>query len=32
MELNAREGYYIRTLDCVNKVIAGRTPKEFSKQ
>jgi hypothetical protein len=32
MELNAREGYYIRTLDCVNKVISGRTPKEFSKQ
>jgi len=26
---NAREGHYIRTLDCVNKVIAGRTDKEY---
>jgi gas vesicle protein len=29
MELNAREGYYIRTLECVNKQIAGRTKKEW---
>jgi hypothetical protein len=29
MELNAREGYYIRTLECVNKQIAGRTKKEY---
>jgi uncharacterized damage-inducible protein DinB len=28
-QLNAREGYYIRTLDCVNKHIAGRTQKEW---
>ena len=28
-ELTAREGYFIRTLDCVNKVIPGRTPKEY---
>lgn len=27
-ELVAREGYYIRTLDCVNKVIPDRTEKE----
>jgi hypothetical protein len=27
MELNKREGHYIRTLDCVNKVIPGRTQK-----
>jgi hypothetical protein len=27
--LNAREGYYIRTLDCVNKRIEGRTKKEY---
>jgi hypothetical protein len=26
-ELRAREGHYIRTLDCVNKCIAGRTRK-----
>jgi hypothetical protein len=32
MELNAREGYYIRTLDCVNKVIPGRTQKESNKK
>jgi ribosome-interacting GTPase 1 len=24
-ELNARESYYIRSLNCVNKVILGRT-------
>jgi DNA-binding protein Fis/DNA-binding TFAR19-related protein (PDSD5 family) len=28
-ELEAREGYYIRSLDCVNKKVAGRTPKQF---
>lgn len=28
-ELNAREGYYVRTLDCVNKVIPGRTHKQY---
>ena len=31
-QLNKREGHYIRTLVCVNKQIAGRTPKEWSKQ
>jgi hypothetical protein len=29
-ELIAREGFYIRTLDCVNKRIAGRTNKEYN--
>jgi hypothetical protein len=28
-ELNAREGHYIRTVDCVNKKIEGRTVKEW---
>ena len=28
-ELNAREGHYIRQMDCVNKVIPGRTKKEY---
>jgi hypothetical protein len=28
-ELRAREGHYIRTLDCVNKNIPGRTMKEY---
>jgi len=28
-ELNAREGHYIRTVDCVNKRIEGRTEKEW---
>lgn len=28
-ELNAREGHYIRTIDCVNKKIEGRTWKEW---
>jgi hypothetical protein len=27
-ELNAREGHFIRELDCVNKVVPGRTMKE----
>jgi len=29
MELNKREGHYIRTLVCVNKIIPGRTSKEY---
>jgi hypothetical protein len=29
-ELNAREGHYIRTLNCVNKNITGRTRKEYN--
>lgn len=28
-QLNAREGHYIRQLDCVNKRIEGRTPREW---
>ena len=28
-QLNAREGHYIRTLNCVNKQIPGRTRKEY---
>ena len=28
-EKNAREGHYIRELNCVNKLIAGRSPKEY---
>jgi hypothetical protein len=28
-ELRAREGYHIRTLECVNKKIEGRTDKEY---
>ena len=28
-ELNSREGHYIRTIDCVNKQLAGRTDKEW---
>jgi hypothetical protein len=32
MELNKKEGYYIRTLDCVNRCVAGRTPKEYKKE
>ena len=28
-ELTAREGYYIRNMDCVNKVIPNRTHKEW---
>ena len=27
-ELNAREGHYIRTIECVNKITLGRTPQE----
>jgi hypothetical protein len=29
LQLNTREGEYIRTMDCVNKNIPGRTPKEW---
>jgi adenylate kinase family enzyme len=29
MELNKREGHYIRNNDCVNKCVAGRTQKEY---
>ena len=28
-ELHAREGHYIKTLKCVNKLVAGRTDKEY---
>jgi len=28
-ELRAREGYYIRETECVNKYIAGQTPEEY---
>ncbi len=31
-ELRAREGYWIRSINCVNKVIAGRTLKEYRKE
>ena len=31
-ELTAREGYYIRQMDCINKNIAGRILKEYLKQ
>jgi hypothetical protein len=31
-ELEAREGYYIRNNNCVNKRIEGRTKKEYSKE
>jgi hypothetical protein len=30
MELNKREGHYIRTLVCVNKQIPDRTKKEYT--
>ncbi len=32
MELLAREGYWIKKLDCVNKYIPGRTKKEYDKE
>jgi hypothetical protein len=32
MELHAREGYWIRRTDCVNKIIAGRTLKEYFRE
>ena len=31
-ELFSREGYFIRELECVNKVVAGRTAKEWTTQ
>ena len=31
-ELLAREAYYIKTLDCVNKYIPGRTRDEYNKE
>ena len=31
-ELNAREGYYIRNYDCVNKKVSGRTQKEYRQE
>ena len=31
MESDRKEGEYIRSLNCVNKNIAGRTPKEWNK-
>ena len=31
-ELKAKEGYYIRTLNCVNKYIPDRTQKEWGKE
>ena len=30
-ELNAREGHYIRTIDCVNRCVTGRSLKESYK-
>jgi hypothetical protein len=29
-ELNAREGYWIKEINCVNKIITGRTRKEYN--
>jgi hypothetical protein len=29
MELRQREGYYIKNMDCINKVVAGRTRQEY---
>ena len=31
-QLHIREGHYIRTLECVNKRIEGRTDKEYNHQ
>ena len=31
-ELHSREGYHIKNNDCINKVIAGRTIKEYKKE
>ena len=28
-EKNAKEGHYIKTLECVNKIVVGRTVKEY---
>jgi hypothetical protein len=32
MELHAREGYWIRKIECVNKVVPGRTVKEYGEE
>jgi hypothetical protein len=32
MELCRREGELIRSMDCINKNVAGRTPKEYKKE
>jgi excinuclease UvrABC ATPase subunit len=32
MELHAREGYWIKQLECVNKVVPGRTAKEYGEE
>ena len=32
IELRQREGYYIKTLECVNKNIAGRTKQEYANE
>jgi hypothetical protein len=32
MQLNKKEGEYIRSMDCVNKNIAGRTPIEWREE
>ncbi len=31
-ELNKREGYHIKSLECVNKCVAGRTKKEYREE
>jgi len=31
-QLNRKEGEYIRTLDCVNRCVAGRTDKEYREE
>jgi len=31
-ELNAKEAHYIRTLSCVNKIIPGRTQKQYMEE
>ena len=31
-ELRKKEGFYIREMDCVNKVVAGRTTKEYNQE
>lgn len=31
-ELSSREGYFIRTMDCVNKQTAGRTPTIYANE
>ena len=31
-ELEAREGYYIESTKCINKIIVGRTPERYRKE